>query len=217
MMNDVEFWLEIRLLPIAGSTPSPMRRALARTAWRRSPVASIRYEPERDRILIQLVGAPTVAEAIPGEAAGGDLDQPEGGQFAGFDGTEPDAWPTMIVVLEFSRCRDSDVPRMRLARELCGDHIWTAARSAAHQRRQGLLEVPLGQDEAEFLIRRWHVILCPPSATGGTGSAMPGHHGEGTGADPGRSVPRTPRYGHRATTLNGTAGRRGGPPDREPR
>ena len=67
MMNDVEFWPEIRLLPIEGSTRSPLRRTLARTAWRRSPLASICYEPERDQLLIMLVDAPTVAEAILGD------------------------------------------------------------------------------------------------------------------------------------------------------
>ena len=46
MMNDVEYWPEVRLLPIEGSTRSPLRRTLARTAWQRSPLASISYDPD---------------------------------------------------------------------------------------------------------------------------------------------------------------------------
>ncbi|SRR6266487_225295 len=225
MMNDVEYWPEVRLLAIEGSTRSPLRRTLARTAWQRSPLASISYEPGRDQLLIQLVDAPTVAEAIPCDPD--DQESPplardqmatweEGGQFAGFDGTEPCAWPTTIAVLGFSRCRDDGGPRIRLVRELCGDRIWTAARSAVHHPRCGLLEVPLGQDLAEFLIRRWHAILTLPSATGMTGPTMRDTLAEETSADPGRSVHRARWPGDRATTLHGTAGHRGGQPGREP-
>lgn len=210
MMNDAEFWLEIKLLLIAGNTPSPLHRTLARTAWRRSPVASVWYEPEWDRILIQLVEAPTVAEAIPGDALDSDPCQAEGREFVGFDGIEPDAWPTMIVVLEFSRCRNRDMPRMRLAKELCGDHIWTAARSVARGSRPGRLEVPLGHDEAEFLIRRWHAILCRPSAPGETDPVVFGHQVQDIGIEPDRPIRRTHWYADRATTLHG-------PPDRESR
>jgi hypothetical protein len=227
MMNDVGYWPEVRLLPIEGSTRSPLRRILARTAWQRSPLASISYEPGRDQLLIQLVDAPTIAEAIPGDSddhewppvtreEGEAASWDEGGQFAGFDGTEPYAWPTMITVLSFSRCGDSDGPRIRLVRELCGDRIWTAARSAVHHPRRGLLEVPLGQDLAEFLIRRWQAILTPPSATGMTGPAMPDTLAEETSADPSRPVHGAQSPGDRATTLHGMAGHRGGQPGREP-
>jgi hypothetical protein len=223
-MNDAGFWPEIRLLPIEGSTRSPLRRTLARTAWRRSPLASISYEPERDHLLIRLVDAPTVAEAAPGDPDGQEWHSPsrgeltsweEGGQFAGFDGAEPYAWPTTIAVLGFSRCRDGDAPRIRLLRELCGDRIWTAARSAVHHPQRGLLEVPLGQDLAEFLIRRWHAILTGPSVTGMTGSTMPDTFPQETGADSGHTIPRPQWSGDRATTLHGPACR-GGWPGREP-
>lgn len=222
-MNDVEYWPDVRLLPIEGSTRSPLRRILARTAWQRCPLASISYEPDRDQLRIQLVDAPTVAEAIPGDpdgrewpplAPGEVATWEEGGQFAGFDGTEPYAWPTTIGVLGFSRCQDGDGPRIRLTRELCGDRIWTAARSTVHHPRPGVLEVPLGQDSAEFLIRRWHAILALPSETGMTGPAMPDTFADET--DPGRTTYRAPWSGDRATTLNGAAGHRGGQPGREP-
>jgi hypothetical protein len=225
MMNDVEFWPEIRLLPIEGSTRSPLRRTLARTAWQRSPLASICYEPERDQLLIKLVDAPTVAEAIPGDPdgrdwyprSGGELTiREEGGQFAGFDGTEPYAWPTTIAVLGFSRCRDGQAPHIQLVRELCGDHIWTAARSAARNPRPGLLEVPLGQDLAEFLIRRWQAILTPPSAAGMAGPTIQRTPAGETSPDPGRAIHGAHWLGDRATTLHGAAGHRGGQPDREP-
>jgi hypothetical protein len=206
MMNDVEFWPEIRLLPIEGSMRSPLRRTLARTAWQRSPLASICYEPERDQLLIQLVDAPTVAEAILGDPDGqewhplprGELvTQEEGGQFAGFDGAEPYAWPTMIAVLGFSRCRDGHAPRIRVVRELCGDRIWTAARSAARNPRRGLLEVPLGKDLAEFLIRRWHAILTLPSATGIPDPIIPDAPAEEISADPDRAIQRSHWSGDR--------------------
>jgi len=142
--------------------------------------------------------------------------QEEGGQFVGFDGIEPYAWPTTIAVIGFSRCRDGDAPRMRLVRELCGDHIWTAARSAARKPRPGLLEVPLGQDEAEFLIRRWHAILTIPSATGITGTTIHDVLAEETGADPGRTIHPAHWSGDRATALHGTANHRGGQPNSEP-
>jgi hypothetical protein len=216
MMNDLEFWPRIRLVPIEGSTRSPLRRVLARTAWQRSPLASIRYEPDRDRLLIQLIDAPTVAEAIPGDpddrdlpspAAGALVVPPPGGQFTGFDGTGPEAWPTMIAVLSFTRCRDSDHPRIRLQRELCGDHIWTAARSAASRPHRGQLEVPLGQDEAEFLIRRWHALLTVAAGAEMSGSAMPSDPVEGPAAVS-RDTPREAyRPRDRATTLRGPAGR----------
>ena len=112
-MNDVEYWPEVRLLPIEGRMRSPLRRTLARTAWQRFPLASISYEPARDQLLIQLVDAPTVAEIIIGDPDGQEWSPvgqgqvatlEEGGQFAGFDGTEPYAWPTVITVLGFSRC-----------------------------------------------------------------------------------------------------------------
>jgi hypothetical protein len=222
MMNDLEFWPRIRLVSIEGNTRSPLRRTLARTAWQRSPVALIRYEPDPDRLLIQLIDAPTVAEAVPGGP--GDLDVPalsrgepampqQGGQFTGFDGTEPDAWPTTIAVLGFSRCRDSDNPRIRLQRELCGDHIWTAARTAANKPQRGLLEVPLGQDETEFLIRRWHAIVTIPSAAGVTGPEVNSVPVEGPGADPDNTTPEVYRPRDRAATLRGPAGQ----PNRESR
>lgn len=225
MTNHVEFWPEVRLLPIEGSTRSPLRRTLARTAWQRSPLASICYEPERDQLLIQLVDAPTVAEATPGDPDGQEwhslprgesAPREDGGQFAGFDGTEPYAWPTTMAVVGFSRCRDGDAPRIRLVRELCGDRIWTAARSAAHHPRRGTLEVPLGQDLAEFLIRRWHAILTLPSATGLGGPTIHDTLAEETSADPGRTVHGAQPSGEHATTLHGTAGHRGGQPVREP-
>lgn len=221
MINDIEFWPEIRLLPIEGVTRSPLRRTLARTAWRRSPLASICYEPEQDQLLIRLVDAPTVVEAILGglddqewnPGSHGELiSREEGGQFIGFDGIEPYAWPTMIAVLGFSRRRDGDAPSRRLVKELCGDHVWTAVRSAAHKPRRGLLEVPLGQDEAEFLIRRWQAILNPPSATGATGPTIHVAPVETADADPRR--PHWPS--DRATILHGAAGHRGGQPNREP-
>lgn len=224
-MNDAQFWPGIRLLPIEGSTRSPLRRALARTAWRRSPLASIWYEHERDQLLIQLVDAPTVAEAVPYDPDGqerhhlphGELaTQEQGGQFAGFDGTESYAWPTMIAVIGFSRCRDRDARRIRLVRELCGDRIWTAARSAAHSPQRGLLEVPLGQDLAEFLIRRWQGILAPQSMTGVSEPAIHGGLDEEADADPGRTSYRAHWPGDRAITLNGTGAYRGGQPDRQP-
>lgn len=220
-MNDIEFWPEIKLRPIGASIRSPLRRTLARTAWQRSPLASICYESVQDKVLIKLVDAPTVAEAIPSDSDGQDLSRgkmparEEGGQFAGFDGTEPYAWPTMIAVLGFSRCQDSDAPRIQLVRELCGDHVWTAARSAAHAPQGALLEVPLGQDEAEFLIRRWGAILTLPSATGMTG---PRTHAASAGefsTDSGPMIGRAYWSGDRATILHGTAGHRGGE-DREP-
>lgn len=225
MMNDVEFWPEIRLLPIEGSTRSPLRRTLARTAWQRSPLASIRYEPERDQLLIQLVDAPTVAEAVPYDPDGqewhpgpqGELaTQEQGGQFAGFDGTEPYAWPTMIAVVGFSRCWDRGARRIRLVKELCGDRIWTAACSAVHNPQSALMEVPLGQDSAEFLIRRWHAILASQSMTGMSGPAINGGLAEEADADPGRTTYLAHWPGDRAITLHGTGAYRGGQPDREP-
>ena len=209
-MNDVEYWPEVRLLPIEGSTRSPLRRTLARTAWRRFPLALVSYEPARDQLLIQLVDSPTVAEVIIGDTDGREwspLGQGEivtwedGGQFAGFDGTEPYAWPTMITVLGFSRCGDG--PRIRLISELCGDRIWTAARLAAHHPRPGLLEVPLGLDLAEFLIRRWQAILTVPSATGMTGPMTPDTLAEESSADSGHTIPRAQWSADRAATLQG--------------
>jgi hypothetical protein len=224
MMNYGEFWPEIRLLPIEGSTRSPLRRTLARTAWKRSPLALVYYESEKDQLLIQLVDVPTVAEAVPADQDDREwnsmsLGQPatyaedEGSQFAGFDGTESHAWPTTIAVLGFSRCRDGEAPYVRLVKALCGDHIWTAAGSAVHHPRSGVLEIPIGQDEAEFLIRRWLAILTPPSVTGMTGPAVHGPAAEQTSVDP-IHQPHWP--GDRATTLHPTASHRGGRSGREP-
>lgn len=225
MMNDVEFWPEIRLRPIEGSTRSPLRRTLARTVWRRSPLASIWYEPERDQLLIQLVDAPTVAEAVPYDPDGQEWHpfphgesaaQEQPGQFAGFDGTESYAWPTMIAVVGFSRCLDRDARRIRLVKELCGDRIWTAACSAAHNPHSGLLEVPFGQDSAEFLIRRWHAVLASQSMTEMSGPAIHGGLAEEAGADAGRTTYRALWPGDHATTLHGTGAYRGGQLDGEP-
>lgn len=225
-MNDLELWPRIRLVSIEGSARSPLHRTLARTAWQRSPLASIRYEPDRDRLLITLIDAPTVAEAIPGDLD--DLGSPtwpgtapaaagQGGQFTGFDGLEPDAWPTTIAVLGFSRCRDSDHPRLRLQQELCGDHVWTAARSAARTPQPGVLEVPLGHDEAEFLIRRWHAILTVPSGTGMPAATSHSAPVQGAGSAPDRAAQAQYGAADWATTLRSPVGERGGQPGGPPR
>jgi hypothetical protein len=226
MMNDLELWPRIRLVSIEGGTRSPLRRTLARTAWQRSPLASIRYESDRDRLLVRLIDAPTVAEAIAGDSDGVGLpaspgveptSSRQGGHFTGFDGIEPDAWPTTIAVLDFSRCRDADNPRLRLQQELCGDHIWTAARSAARRPQHGLLEVPLGHDEAEFLIRRWHAILTIPSGTGMAAAPIPGAPVAGTRSAVDHATHAQYGAADWATALRGPVGDRDGRPGRQPR
>jgi hypothetical protein len=160
----------ITLRPLTGSTKAPLRRTLARTAWQRSPFATINYDVGHDRVLIQLIDAPTVAEAILNEPDGAaptglSAAWDNGTQFVGFDGTDADAWPTTIAVLDLRRRRDTDSPCLWLLRELCGLQIWKAALMAAHEAHSGRLEVPLGPKAAQILIDRWHIMLTTPSVT----------------------------------------------------
>jgi hypothetical protein len=147
----------IFLVPLEDAAPAPLRRWLGREAWLRDPGAVLRYERDRDRVLLRLVDTPSQAL---GSVAVGDSPGHGGDLFIGFDGTDADAWPTTITLLGFSRHRDQDTSQLAVVRELVGDEAWAAA--------IGLLQAPgvdremsISPGEASRLIRQWSELVVP--------------------------------------------------------
>jgi hypothetical protein len=139
---------------VDGAQPQPLLRALSREAWRRSPTASLNYDPERDRMLLRLLDAPSVAE--------GTLETPQPGPnadlFVGFDGVDASAWPTTVAVLGFGSKRARDTGLVTMLRELVGPKVWSAAISLADSSESDL-EVEITQAEAAVLISRWQEMI----------------------------------------------------------
>jgi hypothetical protein len=189
-MDDAELWHFMALQLIAGKTPVPLHRVLAHTLWRRSPLAAIRYEPDRDRALIRLVQAPTVAEAViraKGDALRGDQATATGanGVFIGFDGTDQDAWLTEISLPDFRGRRRTDGVTVAVVRALCGEHLWQAALAAAYDGTAKSAEVIIGPGEASMLIDRWRNMIAPP-ASGMSHQELNAVFADWLAADPGR-------------------------------
>jgi hypothetical protein len=190
-MDDAELWHFMALQLIAGKTPVPLHRVLAHTLWRRSPLVAIRYEPDQDGALIQLVQAPTVAEAViraKGYAPQGDQPTATGanGVFIGFDGTDQDAWLTEISLPDFRRQRRTDGVTVALVRTLCGEHIWQAALAAAYDGTAKSAEVVIGPGEASMLIDRWRNMIAPPRASEMSHQELDAVFADWFAADPGR-------------------------------
>jgi hypothetical protein len=166
-MDDADLWRFMALLPIQGKTAVPLHRVLAHTLWRRSPVAVIHYDAQRDRLLIQMVDAPTVAEAVFCDPAapssrGQVARMAENGQFIGFDGTDPQAWLTVLSLRDFRRQRQAGDMTLTLFKKLCGEHIWQAALAAAYDTTTKSAAISIGTEAATTLIDRWRNIIAPP-------------------------------------------------------
>jgi len=136
---------------------APLRRFLGRQAWLRNPVVALRYERDRDRVMLQLVDTPSTAvgaiNAGQNPSRGGDL-------FIGFDGNDANAWPTTIALLGFGRHYDQDTTQLAIVRALVGSEVWAAAVSLL--RTPGVHRtVPISRDEAWRLIRRWSGMIVP--------------------------------------------------------
>lgn len=170
-MDDAEPGRFVVLLPVAGKTAVPLHRVLAHTMWRRSPSAIIHYDAEQGSVLIQMVDAPTVAMAVICDRDDPSRDSQaarttENGQFIGFDGTDPDSWPTMIRLLDFRAQRRAGGIFVALVRKLCGEHVWQAALAAAYDNgTTKTAEVPIGSEECSMLVDRWRNLIAPPQPT----------------------------------------------------
>jgi len=150
----------IFLLPLEDAEPRPLRRWLGREAWLQTPVVSLRYDPDGDRIVFRLIDTPSTAwglfDAEHPPNPGADL-------FIGFDGTDADAWLTTIALLGFSRHCDQGTRQLSIARGLVGSDVWEAALSL-RRTSGGECEMKIPQDEAARLIRRWSdLVVSGPS------------------------------------------------------
>lgn len=145
----------IFLVPLKDAEPAPLRRWLSREAWLRDPTVVLRYERDRDRVMLQLVDAPSTAMGSVNEArsAGSSTDL-----FIGFDGTDPSAWPTTIALLDFSRHVDQDSSQLTIVRELVGSELWAAAIPLL-QTPGAEHEITIPRDLASRLILQWGDLL----------------------------------------------------------
>jgi hypothetical protein len=140
----------IYLWPLENATPGQLRRCLGREAWRKNPVASLRYEPHGDRIMVRLIDAPSMAFGFFSSEHPPD---PGDDLFIGFDGVDSDAWLTIIAVLDVGRHNQSSNP-LEIVRELLGNDVWEAA-LALRGRTGREREITISPDEAARLVSRW--------------------------------------------------------------
>jgi len=189
-MDDAELWRFVALLPIPGKTAVPLHRVLAHTMWRRSPLAIIHYDADQDRVLIHMVDAPTVAEAVirdPDIPSGDGKPIPGGNaQFIGFDGTDSDSWPTVISLPDFRLRRRTGGITLTLLRRMCGEHVWQAALAAAYDATTKSAEVAIGPQECSMLIDRWRNMFTPPEATELSHKELTQTFSDWIAADPGQ-------------------------------
>ena len=188
-MDDAELWRFVALLPIPGKTAVPLHRVLAHTMWRRSPLAIIHYDADQDRVIIHMVDAPTVAEAVirgPNNPSGdGQAIHGGNGQFIGFDGTDADSWLTVISLPDFRSRRGTGGITLTLVRRMCGEHVWQAALAAAYDATTKSAEVAIGPEECSMLIDRWHNMVASPATTEMSHQELTQTFSDWIAADPG--------------------------------
>jgi hypothetical protein len=158
----------ILLMPLEDTEAAPLRRWLGREAWLRDPGVVLRYERDRDRVMVRLVDMPSTAVgSVSRELAQGrhaDL-------FIGFDGADASAWPTTIALLGFSWHQDRDTSQLGIVRALVGGEVWATV--AALRQTPGVdRELPISQTEASRLIRQWGDLVVSLDDVGPTDESI---------------------------------------------
>jgi hypothetical protein len=152
----------IFLLPLEDAEPGPLRRWLGREAWLKTPVVSLRYEPDGDRVMFRFIDTPSTARGLLDPEHAPD---PGAGLFIGFDGADAGAWLTTVALLGFRRHCDQGTSQLAIARELLGAEVWEAAISL-RQTSGGEREIRLSRDETSRLICRWSDLVVALDDTG---------------------------------------------------
>jgi hypothetical protein len=149
----------ILLFPLEDTDSGPLRRWLGRQEWLSEPVATLRYEPDGDRIMFRLVDAPSVAWGVLDTA---QPVSPVGDFFLGFDGTDGEAWPTTIALLDFGQHQAQQTSQFGVIGELVGGEALAAACALRLTNGDGPdLPVRVSPAEAARLIRRWGDLVTP--------------------------------------------------------
>src|SRR5579859_4171528 len=150
----------IFLFPLEDTAAGPLRRWLGRQAWLSEPVANLRYEADGDRIMFRLVDTPSMAWGVLDPAR---PEAPAGDFFLGFDGTDGEAWPTTIALLDFGQHLNRETSQLGVVRELIGDEALEAARVLRLTAAGGRADQPVRVPAAEVgrLIRRWGDLVIP--------------------------------------------------------
>ncbi|MGD0936348.1 MAG: hypothetical protein ABR922_17480 [Streptosporangiaceae bacterium] len=158
----------IFLLPLEDAEPGPLRRWLGREAWLKTPVVTLSYEADGDRVMFRLIDTPSTARGLFDEE---HPPEPDADLFIGFDGADTDAWLTTVALLGFRRHCDQGTSQFTIAQELLGAEVWEAAISL-RQTSGGEREITISQDEVSRLICRWSDLVVSLDGTGPSDEAL---------------------------------------------